>query len=160
MVVTPDEGAERIRGRFPSTDRLTVVDCTGSGGAFDDSAAVKFVSSPGDLTGIGIGIAKATQAIGTRAGEGVRLAVLSLSTVLRYTSLDSLFNFVHVLTGRIEAAGYLGVFTVDPTAHDERTVNTIKSQVDGLVELRLTEDGGRETRVAGLPDVSGEWTSL
>ena len=158
LVVTPDEGAPRLRSRFPTTDRLHVVDCSGTGGTFDDTPSVKYVSSAGDLTGIGIGIAKCTQAIGDRAREGVRLAVLSLSTVLRYTSLDSLFNFVHVLTGRIEAAGYLGVFTLDPTVHDATTVNTIKAQVDGVVELREGEAGDREVRVTGLDGATGEWT--
>lgn len=159
LVVTPDEGTQRIQSRFPAADGLNVVDCSGTGESFDDSAAVKYVSSPGDLTGIGIGIAKCTQSIGDRASDGVRIAVLSLSTVLRYTDIDALFNFVHVLTGRIEATGYLGVFTIDPTVHDEKTVNTVKAQVDGLVELREADGGGREARVSGFPDVSGEWIS-
>lgn len=160
VVVTADEGARQIRSQFPETDRLHVVDCTGSGGSFDDTEVDKFVSSPGDLTGIGIGITKCTQSIGEGASDGVRLAVLSLSTILRYTSLDALFNFVHVLTGRIASTGYLGVFTVDPTLHDDRTLNTIRAQMDGLVELREAEDGGRQARVTGLPDASGEWTTL
>lgn len=160
LVVTPDGKAGRIRSRLPETDRIHVVDCSGSGGAFDDTDLVKFVSSPGDLTGIGIGIAKCTQSIGDRASDGVRLAVLSLSTLLRYTDLDSLFNFVHVLTGRIEAAGYLGVFTMDPTVHDQSTVNTIKAQVDGVVEIREGAGGNHEARVVGVSEASNEWTAL
>jgi len=74
------------------------------------------------------------------------MGVLSLSTMLRLTDADRVFNFLHVLTGRISAAGYLGVFALDPTVHDERTVNTIKAQFDGAIRLRQDSDGaGIET---------------
>lgn len=43
-------------------DGLWVVDCSGSTGkgSFADSDRVKYVANPGDLTGLGIGLAKAT----------------------------------------------------------------------------------------------------
>lgn len=156
IVVTPDAGAERIRSAVGSPDRLQVVDCTGTSGSFEGTGDVEFVSSPGDLTGIGIGLTKCTQRIGADAVRGVRIGVLSLSTILRYAGLDSVFNFVHVLTGRIEAAGYLGVFTLAPSGHDVETVETIRAQFDGVVELRDAEDGRREARTLGFGG-SREW---
>lgn len=160
LVVSPDAGADRIRERFPSADLLHVVDCSGGGVSFDDTASVKFVGSPGDLTGIGIGLTKCNQAIGPAATRGVRLGVLSLSTVLRYAHVDPVFSFVHLLTGRIDAAGYLGVFTLDSTSHDPQVVQTVRAQFDGVVELREANDGTVEGRVLGLEGGSREWTPV
>lgn len=157
ILVSPDAGAERIQPRFEATDRLNVVDCSGTGGSFDDTENVKYVGSPGDLTGIGIGVTKCNQAIGPAAAEGVRMGVLSLSTMLRYADVDQVFSFVHLLTGRIDAAGYLGAFTLDSTTHDDQVVDTVRAQFDGVVEFREAEDGSREARVVGLPEGSREW---
>jgi hypothetical protein len=51
------------------------------------------------------------------------------------------FNVLHVLTGRLTAAGYLGIFTLDPASHDDVIVNQIKGQFDGIVTLEDTADG-------------------
>ena len=53
----------------------------------------------------------------------------------------------------------LGVFAVDPTTHDESTINTLKQLFDGVIEVR--EGGeGRELRLYGLDDAPAEWTPL
>lgn len=140
VLVSPDSSVSSLRERVGSAPY--VVDCSGLGGdAFDPDARVASVSSPQDLTGVGMSVVKCTRAIGSEAARGLRLGVLSLSTLLQYTDPDRVFNFLHVLTGRIAAAGYLGVFAIDATSHDETTLNTIKSQFDGAVRLRDTDDG-------------------
>lgn len=166
IAVSPDTDAERLIERFGSLDggdpdRLHVVDCTGPGhSSMDDTERVKYVSSPDDLTGIGIGIAKCTNEIGAGGSNGLRLALLSLSTVLQYASIDRVFNFLHVLTRRVSAANYLGICTFDPSAHDPQTANTIRSQFDAVAEVRETDEGTREVRVLGLPDVPRTWVEL
>jgi len=164
VVVTPDTSAGRLRSSFDrvtgTTDRLWIVDCSASGGgSFDDTRQVKQVSSPGDLTGIGIGIAKCTRGIGQEVDDGLRLSLLSVSTLLQYASVDRVFNFLHVLTGRVAAGDYLGIATLDPTTHDRTTVNTVRSQFDGVIELRETGDD-REVRVKGVTDVDHAWTAF
>lgn len=131
--------------RLPSnrqTDGLFVVNCSGSsqtGGV--PPARTQQIGSPSDLTGIGIGWVKCARAIGSEATAGLRVGLTSISTLLQYVDSDRVFNFLHVLTGRLTAAGYLGVFTLDPASHDDVVVNQIKSQFDGVVELEETEDG-------------------
>lgn len=157
VVVSPDRSAERIVDGFGETERLWVVDCSGSSGtSFEDSDRVTYVSSPGDLTGIGIGIAKATRRIGPEVRNGLRLSVLSVSTLLQYVDQERVFNFLHVLTGRVSAGSYLGVYAIDPTAHEQATVNVITSQFDGALDVREGDDG-RECRLRGFPDVDREW---
>lgn len=162
IVVTPDTAAKRLRRAYESVggdpDRLWIVDCSGSSGQsrLQSDDHVEYVSAPDDLTGVGIGIAKATRRIGSDADDGLRMGLLSLSTMLQYTGQERLFNFLHVVTGRISAGDYLGVGTFDPTSHSAETVNVVRSQFDGLLELRDTESG-QEAKLRGLGG-SRTWT--
>jgi len=49
------------------------------------------------------------------------------------------------------------VFTLDSGSHDAQTVNTIKGEFDGLIELRVTGDSEREGRIRGLTTASTGW---
>lgn len=164
VAITPDTDGERLRDQFErirgaDPDRLRVVDCTGATakGSMDDTETVKYVGSPGDLTGIGMGIVKCTREVGPDVEDGLRLSVLSLSTLLRYASADRMFNFLHTVTGRVSAAGYLGLATLDPSMHDPASANTLSSLFDVVVELREAEDGSREVRVVGHPESPRTW---
>ncbi|MFC6992462.1 hypothetical protein ACFQH3_12315 [Haladaptatus sp. GCM10025707] len=83
VVISSDANADRVVRDVSAfdgdADRLYVVDCTGvSGkGSFDDEPHVKYVTSPSDLTGIGVGLVKCTQEIGAGATSGLRLGVFS-----------------------------------------------------------------------------------
>ncbi|PSP66576.1 hypothetical protein BRC85_09545 [Halobacteriales archaeon QS_1_69_70] len=166
IAVTPDTAGSRLREDFASVagrlDPLRVVDCTGASdsGSFDDTDDVKYVTSPGDLTGIGMGIVKCTREMGESVDDGLRLAVLSLSTLLRYSDPDRVFNFLHTVTGRVSAADYLGIATLDPGAHDPQDVNTLTSQFDVVVELREADEVGREARVLGHHESPRTWQPL
>lgn len=161
IAVTADDSATRLLDAFGERggdrDRLWVVDCSGSSGksGLENTDRVEYVSAPDDLTGIGIGVAKATRRIGVDATGGLRMGLLSLSTVLQYAGSERLFNFLHVMTGRIAAGDYLGVGTFDPTAHGNETVNVVRSQFDGVLQLQ-EDDDGRRARLRGLGG-SREW---
>lgn len=88
--------------------------------------------------------------------NGLRLGVLSASTLLQYSETDRVFNFLHVLTGRIAAGNYFGVSALDPTAHDDQTVTVITSQFDAVLDVREAQ-AGRECRVRGLRGIDREW---
>lgn len=168
VMVTSDQNADQLSTQYETldgTDNLEdiyVVDCSGTTGSrsFEETSNVKYVSSPGDLTGIGMGIAKCTNEIGAAAEDGLGFGVLSISTLLQYTSEERVFNFAHVMTGRIAAAGYLGLWTLDTTSHDEQTVSTMRGQFDYVAELREAESGEREMRVLGGEDALRTWEQL
>jgi KaiC/GvpD/RAD55 family RecA-like ATPase len=139
-------------------DHFRLVDCVSERGGGDALPAdrVEYVSSPGDLTGIGIGVSEQLRRFDESTVEQTRLAFYSLSTLLMYAELETVFRFLHVLTGRIGSIDAVGVFAVDPTTHDESTVNTLKQLFDGMIELRETE-GGREVRLVGVDGGPTEW---
>jgi hypothetical protein len=76
-----------------------------------------------------------------------------------YADVETVFRFLHVLTGRLDGVNAVGLFTIDPTTHDEQTVNTLKQLFDGAIELR-EENGGPEIRFVGLPDTPDGWINL
>jgi KaiC/GvpD/RAD55 family RecA-like ATPase len=169
VVVSTSDGAETIVSDFrelvPELEesQLGVVDCRGEGGSDNgsvDGAYVHQVSSPGDLTGIGIGITKALEGLHNSGREQGRLALVSLSTMLTYTDKKTVFKFCHVLSSRLDSAGYIGVFTIDSGAHDEQTLQVIKQAFDGLIEIRDAEGGGREGRVLGLAGEPTPWQDI
>lgn len=164
LAVTPNTAGERIQDTFADirgreSSPLHVVDCTGATGkgSMDDTETIKYVGSAGDLTGIGMGIVKCTRSIGDGADDGLRLSLLSLSTLLRYSDPNRMFNFLHTVTGRVSAAGYLGVGTLDSSTNDSEERHTLSSLFDVVVELREGEDGSREVRVVGHPGSPRTW---
>jgi len=169
VIVSTGDGAADVLGeysqRVPDLDesRVGVVDCRGEGGRSADQtqsgAFVHHVSSPGDLTGIGIGITKSLESLHNSGADSGRLALMSLSTMLTYTDKKTVFKFCHVLSSRLDAAGYLGLFTIDAGAHDEQTLQVIKQAFDGLIEIR-ERDGVRQTRAMGLTGSPTDWTEL
>lgn len=120
---------------------------------------VRNVSSPGDLTGIGIAVSEHVQQLVAADTQQTRLGFYSLSTLLMYADIEGVFRFLHVLTGRVTSINGLGVFAIDPTTHDESTINTLKQLFDGMIEVR--GDGeSREVRIVGVPDASAEWQTV
>ncbi|NHX36487.1 MULTISPECIES: RAD55 family ATPase [Halolamina] len=153
---------DEFERRVPTLDRdrVAIVDCSGS----DSQQAIREiaterVSSPGDLTGISIGTAKLLQRFSKQNVSDVRHGLVSISTLIQYLDLNTVFKFLHIYTSRIEDTGGLGVFTLEDVSHDAKTVNTITSEFDCVIELREGADG-REVRVKGLPGASRSWRAF
>lgn len=137
-----------------------VIDCSGQDiGASAYDAEIKTISTQSDLTGIGMKFSALYEGLYMKADERVRTGLISLSSLLMYVDLRSLFRFVQTVSGRIDSAGGLGVFAIDPTTHDEQTVNTLSQAADGRIEVREAEasDADGELRVRGLSDQPDGW---
>ena len=167
VIVSTGDRADNVIANFRDRTgsdaiRLGVVDCVSDNSGNDtagDGVYVHHVSSPGDLTGIGIGITKALEGLHESGAEEGRLALSSLSTMLTYTDRKTVFKFCHVLSSRLDAAGYLGMFTIDSAAHDEQTLQVIKQAFDGMIEIR-EQNGTRQARVVGLASSPPEWVEV
>lgn len=166
LVVTTQHSAERLRedveDRLPedAEPRLGIVDCVSQerGMGQEEHALTRYVSSPGDFTGIGMASSKLLEQFASQDYR-TRVALDSISQLLMYADVKTVFRFLHILTGRISAADGLGFGTMDADAHDDQTVNTIRQLFDGLVETR-TGETGRERRVLGLPNAENDWESF
>jgi len=137
---------------------LRLVDCVSEqqgGGQFAENR-VEYVNSPGDVTGLGIGVTEQLRRFAEGGTERNRVVFHSLSTLLMYSEIETVFRFLHVLTGRIDSVDGIGLFTLDPTTHEEGDVNTLKQLFDGEIELRDGEDG-RELQFSGLSNTPDGW---
>jgi KaiC/GvpD/RAD55 family RecA-like ATPase len=151
---------EELSGGAPES--LRFVDCVSEQQSVEErfpEDRVEYVASPGDMTGIGIGVSEQLRRFAGEEADRTRVVFDSLSTLLMYSEVETVFRFLHVLTGRIDGVDAAGLFTIDPTTHDDETVNTLKQLFDGAIELR-DGDGGSEIRFLGLPDTPDGWISF
>lgn len=166
VVVTTNDPVGDILDEYrsihePGDEYLRMIDCVGSQGSGDsDADFVRTVSSPGDLTGIGIEFSEVAKEAGTTGVDRLRIGFDSITPLLMYVDIQRLFRFLHVFTSQIQSNDWFGVFTVDPTSHDEQAVNTISQLFDGVVDVRLPDDGGREVRVRGITSRPTGWVEL
>jgi len=155
IMVTTKDAADRLLKQFAKREPyegrpVAVVDTvTRQQGVNDvrDSDRIKYTSSPVDMTGIGIKLSSFLEAFYKDRGiRQNRVMVHSLSTLLMYSDLQTVFRFLHVFTGRIQSVDGLGLYCIDSTAHDDQTMNTLKQLFDGIIET--SEDGEPTVRLA------------
>ncbi len=117
------------------------------------------VSDPADLTSIGVCVTEALERVDVGGYDRGRFGLTSLSTMLTYTDEKTVFKFCHVLSSRLEGAGFVGLYTIDESAHDQQTLQVLKQNFDGQVQLR--EQGGtRQVRARGFGGDPTPWQAL
>ncbi len=148
VIITTRDSSSRVVSEYhsllekPDSAQYGIVDCVTQhqGRSPSDTEQVKYASSPTDMTGIGIKFSEFVEEF--YSGRGItqnRIAMDSLSTLLMYADLQTVFRFMHVLTSRIEDADAIGLFVIESTAHDAETMNTLKQLFDGIVHV--TDEG-------------------
>jgi len=168
VVVTTNQRAARVArncvaaGVRLSRERSAIVSCIGQDDRDDDiDARLVKVTGPGDLTGIGMRYSKLVEELHRDGVERVRTSVVSVSTLLSFSDVQTVSRFVHTLVGRIGSIDGLGVLLIDPDAVDERVLSNVAQFCDARVDVR---DGGvndaPEMRVRGLPGQSRDWAEV
>jgi KaiC/GvpD/RAD55 family RecA-like ATPase len=145
IVVTTKDSARKVLSEYegfvstPSDADIGVVDCVTKqqgGSNVEDDRRVKYASSPVDMTGIGIKLSEFLEEFyEVRGHHQNRILLHSVSTLLMYSDLQTVFRFLHVFTGRVQSADGLGVYVIDSTAHDDQTMNTLKQLFDGIITV-------------------------
>ncbi|WP_245998545.1 DUF7504 family protein [Halalkalicoccus subterraneus] len=161
LAVATDTDAATIREDYRAQDgtgTLSVVDCASRprGVETADAEGVRYVSGPGNLTRIGTAF---TDLLDRRSETVGRVGLHSVSPLLIYSKLRSVYRFLQVFTGQVRSAGWACFATFDPTMHDERTTNTVLDPFDVRIETRENE-GRREARITGLGPESSDWLAF
>ena len=154
ILISADRGAPEVvrsfegRGAFDA-GRVAFIDCTGRDGPEDEQGApVRRLGSPGDLTGMSLEFAKLVDRFEDAGrGDRIRVGLVSVSTLLMYTDVQTAFRFLHVFTSRIRSGGLFGIFAMDPGMHDQKTVNTVRAVFD--CEARVDDSGEADLRGSG-----------
>lgn len=166
LVTTNNEGTGKIlemleeRSTLTPGERLRFVDCVSEhqDTQFPEDS-VEYVSSPADLTGIGIAVSEQMRRFVEADLEHIRMGFHSISTLLMYSEVETVFRFLHVLTGRVDGIDGMGIFTIDPTTHEEGTINTLTQLFDGVIDIR-TGESGQEVRFRGISGAPSGWGPL
>lgn len=153
IIVTTRDSAVRVRETFAplvgrDTDIAVVDAVTQHIGRPIDADTTKYVPSPRDMSEIGVKFSEFIQTFYTeQRREYNRVMVDSLTTLLLYATLQTVFRFLHVFTSRVETVDGLGLYTVESTAHDGETMNTLEQLFDASIDIDA--DG---TATLTLPD--------
>lgn len=164
ILVTTNQRAARIAddcrrvGVEVAADTTAIIDCVGDERS-DTPARIVTVSSPSDLTGIGMRYSDVFMEFKRAGVTRVRTGLYSMSTLLSFSDLRTISRFVHTLVGRIDSVDGLGMLLIDPANHDDRTVSTLSQFCTGRIDVRETDDGP-EFRASGLAGPSREWTAF
>jgi len=160
VVSTRDDAADILDGYGEllggeGVGPVGVVDCVTRQRSSDETGTddrVTYAASPGDMTGIGIAFSEfVARFYERREVRRHRVAVDSLSTMLTYADLQTVFRFLHVFTNRVSAADAMAVYVIDSTVHDARTLNTLNQLFDGLLRVSEPDDGdGPTVELQGL----------
>ena len=165
IAVTTHESATHIMEWFKENKLLIplsifgIVDCITEsiGLAASETESIKIVSSPADLTGIGVRISQFFEDFLIKKKIlKIQLHINSLSGILMYSNIQTVFRFMHISTGRIKAAGALGIFVVDSGMHDDPTIITLKQLFDGVIEIK-EENDKNYIRTVGLSSKPTSW---
>lgn len=167
-LVTTKAQAERIRAWFELVVNnldgwtLPVIDCVSRSMSFDrqpDSESVRYVSSPADLTGVGIELTGVFSDWHHANTNDPRLAMHSLSTFLMYADLKQVYRFLYVVTGRLRMVNGVGAYTLDTNTGSSEVLGTFKQLFDALVEVRDGPESA-EFRVRGGEFGPRQWTEF
>lgn len=165
ITVTTRESATHILEWFKENkltlplSRIGIVDCVTKtlGGAAAENENIKIASSPVDLTGIGVKISQFFEEFFMKKNtRKIQLHINSLSTILMYSNIQTVFRFLHVFTGRIKAAGALGIYVIESGMHEEQAIATLKQLFDGMIEIKSENDKSL-IRAVGLSSKPTPW---
>jgi KaiC/GvpD/RAD55 family RecA-like ATPase len=141
VIVSNKHSASRIRTEHPALFGydvpVGVIDCVTKHqghGTITDTEFVQYAASPEDMTGVGIKFSELLEQFHAAGTRRTRSLFVSVSTLLMYADLQTVFRFLHVFTTRIEDAESLGLFVVQSEAHDPQTMNTLSQLFDGVIE--------------------------
>jgi len=140
-------------------NKFGIVDCVSQtiGLSIGDSENIKRVSSPVNLTGISVSITNFFEDFWMKKNvRKIRLCIHSLSTMLMYSNLQTVFRFLHVFTGRIKSVEAIGIYIVEQGMHDAQTITTLKQLVDGVIEIETDKDINF-MRAAGIAPKPTKW---
>jgi hypothetical protein len=119
-------------GTSPAATAGIMVGETAPGGAGEGLDKLQTVNAPADLTGLGIAVSEQLREWAQTGRQNV-VCFDSLTALLQYVDIDTAYEFLHVITGRMYTFDAVGHFHIDPDAHDDQIVEQIKTLFDGMV---------------------------
>ncbi|MXR52740.1 hypothetical protein GRX03_14140 [Halovenus sp. WSH3] len=140
---------------------VCVIDCQGTERTrrtLDDGTFVYSVPDADDLTGIGIGLTACLDRLAAAGHDRGRVGFHSFGVILDRVGQQAAFKFAHVVSSRLESAGFLGAFGLEQP-HSPKSRRILGEAFDRTLELRQGAQGP-EGRTLGRRGDSGPWRAV
>ncbi|AWB27341.1 DUF7504 family protein [Halococcoides cellulosivorans] len=161
LIVAADRGVvttvESLREVDPDLDgdRIVAIGCSGEESG-TDGVRTRSVSTPTDLTGIGIQFSEGHRNLELAGYDRVRSGIASLTTLVSTaTELRPIYRFLHSFTGHVRSRDGLLVCTIDDATVTDDVFHTIESSFDARIDVEADDE--RRVRLRGLAGQSDEW---
>lgn len=96
---------------------------------------LRFVSSPTDLTMIMAFINEFLDIFRGKDVPGIRIVFDSISTLLMYSNLKTIFKFLHVLTNTVKSRNAVLLMTMEEGVHDKIEISSLERLNQGLITM-------------------------
>ena len=140
MTDSPDQRVQVLRSHAQRPPARVGVVCAGEarrGGGSPQGVAVRTVENPADLARLGVGISDALSSWSDQ--HPTTVCFHSLTALLQFVELSRVFRFLYTLGGRVASSGARAHYHLDPEAHDQQAVATLRPLFDSVLEV--DEDG-------------------
>lgn len=141
--ISPAEFVDRWSARMDAPpERGGIVAVGDTEGSVEDSEwTIHTVANPTDLSSVGIELSDLLSTLNTPDGARTAVCFDNLTALLDHAGLQQAFRFLHIVTGRVETAGAVGHYHIDPDDHDRETMATFEGLFNTV--LAVEEDGYR-----------------
>lgn len=96
---------------------------------------IRYISSPVALNEISIALSDIERDF-LRKNDEHRVIFRSLSTVLTYSSTQTITRFLQVIIAKIHKSGGSVIFTMEEGMHDEKTKITMEHMMDMIIQVK------------------------
>lgn len=116
------------------------------------------VASFSNLEGMGMAIAKACE----RLSIPIKILFYTISTLFLHNTPQSLSKFFQIISSRVKTQMGLIMYACHEGVNEERQEKLLRSLVDGVIEMRFSQDMRKEIRLHHLRGhrVEARWLPL
>jgi hypothetical protein len=129
------QGGETCIVSIGDGEGTTSVKSTVTSTTTDDAITTRQVSSPTDLSRLGIVITQVLSEWETR-DVPIRVCFVALSSILQYVNEEKLFRFLFTLNRRFDSSDIDAHYHVDPEVHTEETINTLRPILEETINVQ------------------------
>ena len=138
ILISTNETAENLEGT--KLDNLCIIDSVSSrfGATVEHPffEQIRYIESPMDLTMIMVALNDFIDLLHQHKNiKRIRIVLDSVSTLLMYSNLRTVFKFLHVLTTRIRSVGGICMMLMEERAHDDIEIRTVQQLAQGLIMM-------------------------
>ena len=125
-----------LKPLWEENGQVQFVDCYSKmlGVQCSDTPSIRRIPSLLDFTKLNVTIAQLCSDFILKKMP-TRMILDSISSLLIYSSLQTVMRFLHIFTGKLRKQNVLSFFLIEEGTHDENTFNLLKTFSNGIIKM-------------------------